>query len=238
MEIEYILSDFRGMFDFVAVTLSSLHSSLLTLYTAGELSSHISETSTGSSHHLCLISGLTKSSSMVMHLKIVTAGPRATGKTTISNFIAGHVDRLDPPETYSPTFGVRILEFQPTVSGVNEEINVEIWDMSGDQIYESCWKAVIQDADGVILVYNPDAPAQDQQVGDWFEYFVKRHGLRDDQCIVLAHRVNAEAKSGKFRPPPLFSKVTAAMTTPQSAEDVKSIFENFLKEIHSMKRRK
>ena len=30
MEIEYILSDFRGMFDFVAVTLSTLLSSLFT----------------------------------------------------------------------------------------------------------------------------------------------------------------------------------------------------------------
>ena len=176
---------------------------------------------------------------MVMHFKIIAAGPKATGKTTICNFIVNHTDKLDPPDSYSPTVGVRILEFQPSVPGINDElITVELWDMSGDQMYESCWKAIMQEADGVILVYNPDAPAQDQQIGDWFEYFVRRNGLRDDQCMVLAHRGNAEGKSGKFRPPPIFSRVTAAMTTSQSSDEIRSMFENLLKETHSMKRRK
>ena len=176
---------------------------------------------------------------MVMHFKIIAAGPKATGKTVICNFLSNHNDKLDPPESYCPTAGVRILEFQPSVPGINEEvITVELWDMSGDQMYESCWKAIMQEADGVILVYNPDAPAQDQQISDWFEYFVRRNGLRDEQCIVLAHRGSVEGKAGKFRPPPLFSRVTAAMTTTQSSDEIRSMFENFLKEIHTMKRRK
>ena len=37
---------------------------------------------------------------------------------------------------------------------------------------------------------------------------------------------------------PLFSRVTAALTTPQSGQDIKGMFENFVKEIHSMKSRK
>ena len=41
---------------------------------------------------------------------------------------------------------------------------------------------------GVLLVYNPDAPAQDQQIGDWFEFFVKKNNLSDQQCMVFAHR--------------------------------------------------
>ena len=37
---------------------------------------------------------------------------------------------------------------------------------------------------------------------------------------------------------PLFSRVTAALTTPQSGQDIRGMFENFVKEIHSMKSRK
>ena len=56
----------------------------------------------------------------------------------------------------------------------------------------------MHEADGVLLVYNPDAPAQDQQIGDWFEFFVRKNGLRDEQCMVFAHRQNPN-NNEKFR---------------------------------------
>jgi hypothetical protein len=56
------------------------------------------------------------------------------------------------------------------------------------------------DSDGVILVYNPDAPAQDQQIGDWFEFFVKKNGLKEEQCMIFAHRGNQGISNERFRP--------------------------------------
>ncbi len=53
------------------------------------------------------------------------------------------------------------------------------------------------ESDGVILVYNPDAPSQDQQLGDWFDFFVKKNGLKDEQCLIFAHRGQS---NDKFRP--------------------------------------
>ena len=44
------------------------------------------------------------------------------------------------------------------------------------------------DSDAVILVYNPDAPSQDQQINDWFEYFVRKNGLKDEQCMIFVSR--------------------------------------------------
>ena len=75
-------------------------------------------------------------------------------------------------------------------NGINETLQIEIWDASGDHQYENCWKALMADAAGVMLVYNPDAPSQDQQIGDWFDYFVRKNGLKDEQCVVIAHRSN------------------------------------------------
>jgi hypothetical protein len=57
----------------------------------------------------------------------------------------------------------------------------------------------MHESDGVLLVYNPDAPAQDQQIGDWFEFFVRKNNLREEQCIVFAHRTNGSSME-KFRP--------------------------------------
>ncbi len=49
----------------------------------------------------------------------------------------------------------------------NSNGNVELWDASGDHTYENCWGAIMNEADGVLLIYNPDAAGQDQQIGTY-----------------------------------------------------------------------
>ena len=158
-------------------------------------------------------------------MKIVVAGPKGSGKTLVANFLASGCSADLPlsADTYSPTTGVRILESE------SRDGNLEIWDASGDHSYESCWKAIMHNADGIILVFNPDAPSQDQQLVDWFDFFVRKNGLRDEQCMIFAHKAGKATTSERFRPPPLFSKVTAALTTPQSGGDIKAMFQDFIK---------
>ena len=67
-----------------------------------------------------------------MKLKFIVAGPKGSGKTLISNVIAGQSEKLTT-DSYNPTAGVRILEHEMRLGGINEEINIEIWDASGDQ---------------------------------------------------------------------------------------------------------
>ena len=88
--------------------------------------------------------------------KIVVAGPQGSGKSAISSFLAGQTEGLRV-DSYSATAGVRILEFDTQVKSVSEPVSVELWDASGDHAYENCWKAIMQGADGVVLVYNPDS---------------------------------------------------------------------------------
>jgi Rab-like protein 5 len=127
-------------------------------------------------------------------LKIVVAGPKGTGKSQLSNFLSGSTEEVST-ERYDPTAGVRILEFD---ARIRENVTIELWDASGDHAFDGCWRAIMADADGVILIYNPDAPSQDQQIGDWFEFFVRKNGLKDDQCMVFAHRLNPTSE--RFRP--------------------------------------
>lgn len=169
-------------------------------------------------------------------MKILIAGPKSVGKTIISNFLANQTEKIIA-DKYSPTVGVRILEYDIKLPGVPEQVNVELWDASGDYTYEACWRAIMHEADGVLLVYNPDAPGQDQQIGEWFEYFVRKNGLKDVQCLLFAHRQNTSTGAEKFRPPSLFSRITSLLTTQQNDREMKDTFENFLKEVHNTKSR-
>jgi Rab-like protein 5 len=167
--------------------------------------------------------------------KIVVAGPQGSGKSAISSFLAGQTEGLRV-DSYSATAGVRVLEFDMQVKSVSEPVSVELWDASGDHAYENCWKAIMQGADGVVLVYNPDSPGQDQQLGDWFEFFVHKNGLKNEQCMVIALRT-AGSNADKFRPPALFSKVTAALQTPEKAKEIREMFEDFLKMVSTANQR-
>ncbi|CCI50430.1 unnamed protein product [Albugo candida] len=115
-------------------------------------------------------------------LKVLVIGPKSSGKTTIANFLAGHQDRLGGQEQYQPTVAVRILETECN------KASVELWDVSGDQIYEACWPAIIKDAQGVLLVYNPESHSHESEAMLWYEWFVTNPGL-NPSAQVKANRI-------------------------------------------------
>ena len=96
--------------------------------------------------------------------KILLVGPKQVGKSVIADMLANDaVMSLDLASPYVGTQGCRILEFEAqsgstprTASKVGAtSVPVELWDCSGDPDFQSCWPAMMHDAAGVVLVYNP-----------------------------------------------------------------------------------
>ncbi len=164
-------------------------------------------------------------------MKVIICGPKESGKTSISNFLANSsASNVGSAEPYSPTIGCRILEF--TQLG----LDVELWDVSGSQQYEACWPAIMaptstkstDPVDGVVLVYNPEIPTHDTEVGLWYDLFVKQAGLPDSKCLVFVHRV--EPKGGyRTRAPPKLEGCKVINTTFESTIEVREAFDDFLR---------
>eukprot|EP01112_Ceratiomyxa_fruticulosa_P013712 TRINITY_DN3872_c0_g1_i1.p1 TRINITY_DN3872_c0_g1~~TRINITY_DN3872_c0_g1_i1.p1 ORF type:complete len:207 (-),score=53.71 TRINITY_DN3872_c0_g1_i1:79-699(-) len=134
-------------------------------------------------------------------LKILVLGPLKTGKTTLCNFLSGQgkVHSGKGPETYHPTVGVRIIEFDRELERPRRlSIQVELWDCSGDKKYEYGWPAVMKDAQGILFVFNPyDANVgargqQERELENWHSRFAPSIGLRDTQMSVFAHNSTGE----------------------------------------------
>ncbi len=126
----------------------------------------------------------------------------------------------------------RILEFERELPSDNDNRNwdspnvqIELWDVSGNQQYERTYPAIMQDADAIILVYDAVDRAQEQEVSLWFEWFVKNPGLDDRQrCLVLAHSAGAERPRGRVTPPRALQSAAFATT---NFEDVALIEKEF-----------
>ncbi|GAB9464503.1 hypothetical protein Gpo141_00001932 [Globisporangium polare] len=161
-------------------------------------------------------------------LKILVVGPKEGGKTTIANFLSEQIDRLGGQERYQPTIGVRILELE------KGKTNVEIWDVSGDQVYEACWAAVTKDVSGVILVYNPESHIHESEAMLWYEWFIQNPGVDPSVCLVFEHASGSSSASFNKKPQSSGSKlrlpggIRVAQTTFDSPNVLKSEFEKLL----------
>jgi len=165
-------------------------------------------------------------------LKILVLGPARCGKTRLSNYLFGAEENANF-DNYNPTAGVRILEFERNVKTGGQRttrVQIELWDTSGDKKYESCWGAILRQAAGVIMVYDPTVRTQEKDIELWHKAFVQPLKLRDEQVVVLAHLHDA-MNTTKWQPPRALDKFAFAQTSLDSDEGTSAlngIFEKFL----------
>lgn len=53
--------------------------------------------------------------------------------------------------------------------------------------FESCWPALMKDAQGVVIVFNADVPSHLKELEMWHSCFVQPLLLQDAQCLLIAH---------------------------------------------------
>ena len=138
--------------------------------------------------------------------KILVIGPKMGGKTRVANTLAKMPDfsGADYAAPYKPTKGVRILEFDESVQAGRRSVQlaVELWDCSGDEQYASCWPAILHEAQGVVLVYDPTVKEQEKQAERWYKSYVQsRLGLKDQQVLLLAHQAQSGGARGGYQAP-------------------------------------
>lgn len=161
--------------------------------------------------------------------KIVVTGPCKSGKSVLSNFLGDQMDTSQ--HAYRPTSGVRILEFESAISAghIQANIEIELWDCSGNESFESCWTALAAKADGVILVYDP-LSQNASSVKPFYEYFVKNQSIKDAHCAVFANCVNQNKEQDFSSPIPSCAfTVTNLVKEP---ETVKSAFNSLMMKVY------
>jgi len=164
--------------------------------------------------------------------KVLVIGPKRCGKTRIADFLAGHADAAPSFEIYKPTKGTRILEFEQVVQSGKKSYSaqVQLWDCSGDRQYESCWPAILSNAQGVILVYDPTIKEQEKDIELWYKTYTSRLGLKDDQILCFAHQ--AQGVGGKAYQVPRsldrFRFLNTTLDSEDSTNAMKQAFEGFL----------
>ena len=110
---------------------------------------------------------------------------------------------------------------------------VELWDCSGDKKYENCWPAILRDAHGVIMVYDPTVKSQEKDIELWHKAFVQGMNLPDSQIMLFAH--TPAAMPGATVQPPLslskFAHLRTSLDDDQLSAPMKHAFDAFLSKV-------
>lgn len=114
-------------------------------------------------------------------LKIVICGPAKVGKSVVSNSLSEFSHVISPD--YHPTKGVRILELEKNLTGelakklkkfnksTDSNLNIELWDMSGDKKYQPYWPAIKYGAHAIIIVIDAVSIRYESALDDWLKGF-------------------------------------------------------------------
>ena len=163
--------------------------------------------------------------------KVLVMGPKRCGKTRIANFLASH-DEAPNFAAYTPTKGARILEFEDSVMAGKKSVNAacELWDCSGDRQYEGCWPAILRDASGVVLVYDPTIREQEKDIELWYKSYCARLGLKEGQVLVFAHCSSAGGRNTYQAPRALdkFKFLNTTLDNEDVSRSMKELFKTFL----------
>ena len=160
--------------------------------------------------------------------KVLVIGPKRCGKTRIANFLAKH-DEAPNFQVYAPTKGARIIEFEEGVMLGKKPVtaSVEMWDCSGDRQYEGCWPAILKDAQGVVLVYDPTIKEQEKDIELWYKSYTARLGLKESCVMLFAHVSQASGSRSTYQPPRALDKFKFLNTTLDNEDVGRQMRETF-----------
>jgi hypothetical protein len=155
-------------------------------------------------------------------LKILLVGPSKARKSAIASFVTGIAESIG--DSIGPTMGVRILECD---RGGNA---VELWDVSGDQAFEGTWPAIQKDADGILLLCDPEGAGQARELELWHEWFVQKTGIPPER--VAAWAVTPTPYMGVLPTLPDAS-VSVEPFSVDTAESMRRAFDRFVNRVAS-----
>eukprot|EP01012_Entosiphon_sulcatum_P029621 TRINITY_DN3618_c0_g1_i1.p1 TRINITY_DN3618_c0_g1~~TRINITY_DN3618_c0_g1_i1.p1 ORF type:complete len:216 (+),score=51.92 TRINITY_DN3618_c0_g1_i1:365-1012(+) len=124
--------------------------------------------------------------------KVLVVGAKATGKTClIRRYTTNSFSNATKP-TLGVDFAVKDIPISDSIN-----LSLQIWDIAGQERYESMTRSYYQAAVGALVVYDRTREATWESACKWKEDIDKKVTLPDGQpipCVLVANKCDLEAK--------------------------------------------
>ena len=120
---------------------------------------------------------------------IITIGNQAVGKTAISKRFSN--DDFD--ELYSATVGIDF--FSKTVQRNGEEINVKIWDSTGQERFMTITKQYIKRAEGMLVVFDVNDRGSFEKLDTWLEQINEQARQQKIPMVIIGNKCDLDGRT-------------------------------------------
>ncbi|MBD3352098.1 MAG: GTP-binding protein [Candidatus Lokiarchaeota archaeon] len=168
--------------------------------------------------------------------KIAVLGSAGVGKTSLIN---RYVDRMFT-EDYKPTLGASIIAKDVVIekTDIRYAVRLVLWDLAGQEKYESVRPMYFQGCVGAILVYDVTrAPSFNEIEEKWLNDF-KQYALPNSSYILIGNKIDLDnirkVETGKGQK--LADSINSAAFIETSAKTGENVDECFTKLVNSVLR--
>ncbi|TXT59791.1 MAG: Small GTP-binding domain protein [Promethearchaeota archaeon] len=164
--------------------------------------------------------------------KIVVLGEAAVGKTSLINqFVEESFE-----EDYKPTLGANIIRKDVKIEEINSKIRLILWDLAGQEKYESIRGMYFQGTVGALLVYDITRHNTYELINSKWLQDYKKNAKKEGAYILIGNKKDLKdqrmVESGEGRE--LADKINACDFVETSAkynENVEKAFTNLVYQI-------
>ena len=169
-------------------------------------------------------------------LKLALLGDAGVGKTSLINMYTEQHFRED----YKPTLGVSITVKEIELENVDDQIRLVLWDIAGQDRYETSRQMFFQGVSGALFVYDSTRHSTFQNIEAKWLKDLKEFGESDASYILIGNKIDLKdnkiitTESGKE-----FAKKIAATdfieTSAKYGENVEEAFKRLVDRVFKNK---
>lgn len=122
--------------------------------------------------------------------KVIIAGDRCTGKSTLTSRLSGKELDTEYNTTIGVDFTTRLLKEVDT--------KIHIWDLAGEKRFENIILPYFKSGNILLFVYSIDFPSSLKRLKELYKFYIDKGVITNHKIVIVCNKIDVVDSSNKY----------------------------------------